>query len=138
VSVFSGAQPVSFPLSTGEGDLISISINVEPRKLESLLEALAELDFPINPQIYHDAAMVYLYSDGRHETESVTLVEFPAYQVRLPQVHSALAAFGFDPSIVYVSPMMAAIQAEQPQEPAPPGAPYQSRYRLKRRAAAVG
>ncbi len=137
MSVWSGAEPASPPLSTGEGLLVSISINVEPRSLESLLEALAQLDFPINPQIYHDAAMVYLYPDGREETHAATLVEFPAYQERLPQVRAVLAAYGFDPSIAYVAGMMDAIHAERPLEPAPPGALYQSRYRVKHRAAAV-
>ncbi|MGO9256725.1 MAG: hypothetical protein ACLQU1_10545 [Bryobacteraceae bacterium] len=137
MSVWSGAEPASPPLSTGEGALVSVSINVEPRNLESLLEALAQLDFPINPQIYHDAALVYLYPNGREETQAATLVEFPAYQERLPQVRAALAAFGFDPSIVYVAGMMDSIHAERPLEPAPPGAPYQSRYRVKHRTAAM-
>ena len=137
MSVWSGAEPASPPLSTGEGDLVSISINVEPRNLETLLEALAQLDFPINPEIYHDAALVYLYANGREETQAATLVEFPAYQGRLTQVRAVLAAFGFDPSIVYVSGMMNAIHGERPLEPAPNGAPYQARYRVKHRAVAV-
>ena len=136
MSVCSGAQPASPSLSTGEGDLVSISINVEPRSLEILLEALAHLDFPINPEIYHDAAMVYVYANGQRETQAVTLVEFPAYQARLPQVHAALVAYGLDPSLVYVAGMMDAIHAERSEERAPPGAGYQSRYRVKRRAAA--
>jgi hypothetical protein len=137
MSVWSAAEAASPALSTGEGDLVSVSINVEPRNLESLLEALAQLNFPINPEIYHDAALVYLYANGREETQAATLVEFPAYQGRLRQVREALAAFGFDPSIVYVSSMIDAIHAERPLEPAPPGAPYQSRYRLKHRTAAM-
>ena len=137
MSVWSGAEPASPSLSTGEGDLVSISINVEPRNLESLLEALAQLNFPINPEIYHDAALVYLYPGGREETQSATLVEFPAYLDRLPQVRAVLAAFGFDPSIVYATGMMDAIHSDHPLEPAPPGAPYQSRYRLKHRTAAM-
>jgi len=137
MSVWSGAEAFSPSLSTGEGALVSISINVEPRSLESLLEALAELDFPINPEIYHDGAMVYLYPDGSQETQAATLVEFPAYQGRLPQVREALAAFGFDPSIVSVAGMMDAIHSEQSLEPAPAGARYQARYRVKHRAAAM-
>jgi hypothetical protein len=137
MSVWSGAEPANASLSTGEGDLVSISINVEPRNLESLLEALAQLDFPINPQIYHDAALVYVYPDGHEDAAAATLVEFPAYQGRLPQVRSALAAFGFDPSIVYVAGMLDAIHAEPRLEPAPPGAAYQSRRRVKQRTAAV-
>jgi len=135
MSVWSGAEPASSSLSTGEGDLVSISINVEPRNLETLLEALAQLDFPINPEIYHDAALVYLYPDGTQETQAATLVEFPAYGARLPQVRSALAAFGFDPAIAYVAGMMDAIHADRTVEPAPPGAAYESRYRVKRRFA---
>jgi len=38
-------------LSTAEGALVSVSIHVEPHRLESLLEALALVSFPINPQI---------------------------------------------------------------------------------------
>ena len=46
-----------------EGPLLSVSISVDPRHLESLLEALAQLTFPINPQIYHDAALIYRFPD---------------------------------------------------------------------------
>ena len=137
MSVWSGAEAASPSLSTGEGDLVSISINVEPRNLESLLEALAQLDFPINPEIYHDAALVYLFPNGREESQSATLVEFPAYRDQLPQVRAALAAYGFDPSIAYVAAMIDAIHADRALEPAPPGAPYHSRYRLKHRTAAM-
>ena len=59
--------PVTPSLSTAEGTLISISIDVEPHSLESLLDALAQISFPVNPQIYHDAVMVYRYADGREE-----------------------------------------------------------------------
>ena len=47
-----------------EGALVCVSISVDPRSLESLLEALAELDFPINPQIFHDAALIPPRIDG--------------------------------------------------------------------------
>jgi len=36
-----------------EGELVSLRIRVEPKHLEDLLEALALLDFPVNPQLYH-------------------------------------------------------------------------------------
>ena len=137
MSVWSGAEAASPTLSTGEGELVAVSIDVEPRNLEVLLEALAELDFPINPEIYHDAAMVFVYPDGREEAQAATLVEFPAYQDRLPEVRSALAAFGFEPSIVYAADMMDAIHTERPLEPAPPGKPYHARYRMKRRTVAM-
>ena len=124
-------------LATSEGALVCISISVEPRDLESLLEALAQVSFPINPQIYHDAAIVYEYPGGRHETCPTTLVEFPAYEGRLPEVNRTLAAFRFDPSNVSITSMLDEIHAGQRPEPAPAGAPYLSRYRVKCRALAT-
>ena len=41
--------------------------------------------------------MVYLYPDEREETESTTLVEFPAYGGQLDEVRRALDTHGFDP-----------------------------------------
>src|SRR5262245_35020234 len=93
-------------LSGREGTLVSVCVSVDPRRLESLLEALAQVGFPVNPQIYHDAAVVYVYADDRSETEIVTLVEFPAYAGQLDEVRSALAAFGFDPSNLQVTGML--------------------------------
>ena len=118
-------------LSSGEGDLVSVSIDVVPRNLEALLEALARVDFPINPQIYHDAEMVYRYPDGRERTESTTLVEFPAYAGRLAEVREALARFGFDPETVSVTGMWEELHAPGALEPAPPGAGYALRRRSK-------
>ena len=63
-------------LATSEGTLISISISVQPSRLESLLEVLAGVSFPVNPQIYHDAALVSRFPDGTEQSESTTLVEF--------------------------------------------------------------
>jgi len=45
--------PSASALGGSEGELISVSISVDPRDLEALLESLAQVDFPINPQIYH-------------------------------------------------------------------------------------
>ena len=93
-------KPISASLSLpeSEGALVSVSIQVPPRNLESLLEALARIDFPINPQIYHDAA-------------PGAIVEFPAYENHLIEVYQALQACGFDRSCVSVTPMLEAIQA---------------------------
>jgi hypothetical protein len=124
-----------WPLSTTEGQLLSVSIRVEPSGLESLLEALARVSFPINPQIYHDAAVVYRYADDREETEATTLVEFPAYEGRLPEVREALESYGFDTSAILAVAMLDEIQSTIHPEPAPPGAEYVSRYRVKHRAA---
>ncbi len=137
MSVWPEIPPVTPSLSTAEGALISVSIHVEPHCLESLLEALALVSFPINPQIYHDAALVYRYADGREENESITLVEFPAYEGRLDEVRRTVQTYGFPPDCVHAVAMLDEIQSEQQREAAPDGAKYVSRYRVKRRAAVV-
>jgi len=124
-----------WPLSTNEGQLVSISIRVEPSSLESLLEGLAQVSFPINPQIYHDAAVVYRFPDDREETQPVTLVEFPAYEAKIDEVRKALQAYGFDPGCMIVVAMLDEIQSDRHAEPAPPGAQYVSAHRLKHRTA---
>jgi hypothetical protein len=91
-------------LSGREGDLISVSISVDPRYLEPLLEALAQVGFPVNPQIYHDAAMVYL---------------------------RALDHCGFDPASLQITSMLDQIQSDCQPELAPTGANYVARYRVK-------
>jgi len=137
MSVWPNRVPAPPPLAGAEGALISVSIHVQPSCLESLLEALAAVDFPINPEIYHDAAMVYRYADGREKTEPVTLVEFPAYQNRLDEVRRSVEAFGFEADSIHAVGMLEQIQSEVPREAAPEGAAYVSRHRVKRRAAAV-
>ena len=76
-----GAKPALFGR---EGELISLRISVEPRLLEDLLEALAVLEFPVNPELYH------------HPTE--VSVEFPAYSARIDEVRKALRRSGFNPN----------------------------------------
>jgi len=137
MSVWPKTLPVTPSLSTAEGALVSVSIHAEPHCLESLLEALAPVSFPINPQIYHDAALVYRYADGREQTVPITLVEFPAYENRLDEVSRAVQAYGFPPDCIHTVGMLDDIQSDLQKEPAPEGAPYVSRYRVKRRAAAV-
>jgi hypothetical protein len=121
-----------------EGALVSVSISVDPRHLESLLEALAQLNFPINPQIYHDAALIYRFPDSHEETEATTLVEFPAFEAQLDDVRAAIQAYGFDPRTLRVTGMLDDIHAESGEEPAPAGAPYVSLLRVKRRTLAAG
>jgi hypothetical protein len=137
MSVWPKTLPVTPSLSTAEGALVSVSIHAEPHCLESLLEALAQVSFPINPQIYHDAALVYRYADGREQTLPITLVEFPAYENRLDEVLRAVQAYGFPPDCIHTVGMLDDIQSDLQKEPAPEGAPYVSRFRVKRRAAAV-
>ena len=112
MSVWPKTLPASPSLSGREGALVSVSIDVDPRRLEPLLEALAQTSFPINPQIYHDTAVVYLYADGREETRTATLVEFPAYEGRLDEVRNALNSYGFEPASLYATSMLDEIHRE--------------------------
>ena len=137
MSVWPQSNRVAASLSGREGDLISISINVDPRYLESLLETLATVSFPVNPQIYHDAAIVYSYADGREETQATTLVEFPAYGGQLAEVCRALASGGCDPADLEVTSMLEEIRSDISFATPPPGATYVARHRLKHRAAGV-
>ena len=75
------------------GELIAVRIATDPRLLEELLDALASLDFPVNPQLYH-------------QTGQVT-VEFPAYSAQIEQVREALRTRGFDPESLELKPMLA-------------------------------
>jgi len=100
MSVWSTAATASLPLSGTEGALVSVSISVEPPRLEALLDALAHLDFPINPQIYHDAG-------------PATLVEFPAYEQRLPGIRSVLETCGFPAKSVTAASMLDSIRGGQ-------------------------
>ena len=130
MSVWPAAAP-SPSLSSREGDLVLVSIDVAARDLESLLEALARVDFPINPQIYHDAELVYRFTDGRQRTETATLVEFPAYAGRLQEVRDAVAVSGFDPGCVSVTGMWEELHSERTPEPAPPKVSSVARRRSK-------
>jgi hypothetical protein len=130
MSVWPAAAPAP-SLSTHEGDLVLVSIDVAANDLESLLEALSRVDFPINPQIYHNAEITYRYTDGHEKTEPTTLVEFPAYAGRLREVKQALSAYGFDPGCVSVTGMWEELHAESAPESAPPGASYLSRRRSR-------
>ena len=103
MSVWHDTLPPATPLTGSEGTLVSVSIDVDARYLESLLEALAQVSFPVNPEIYHDAAIVYRYADGRERAEDTTLVEFPAYAGRLDEVRRALEAYGFDSAALHVT-----------------------------------
>ena len=77
-----------------EGELISLSISVDPKLLEELLEAVAQLSFPVNPQLYHRTGQV--------------IVEFPAYSARIEEVRETLRAFGFDADALVSSPVVQA------------------------------
>ena len=131
MSVWLNSATARAALNSSEGALISVSVSVEPRLLEELLDALAQLQFPINPQIYHDAAVRYLYSDGREEVLPTTLVDFPAYAGRLPEIRRVLEMYGFSPNSLQVMSMLDEMHAQPLPEPAPDGAPYVSSIRMK-------
>jgi hypothetical protein len=92
----------AYPIASGntptalfgrQGELVSLSITAEPRLLEDLLEALAKLDFPVNPELYHRPAQVR--------------VEFPAYSAQVEHVRNALRSHGFDPASLEVYAILA-------------------------------
>jgi hypothetical protein len=70
-------NPSAVPLAGAEGELLTVSIVAEPRDLEYLLDRLGQSQYPIDPQIYHDA-----HVEGR----AVALVEFPAYDGWLDEI----------------------------------------------------
>ncbi len=87
-----------------EGELVSICIAVEPRLLEGLLEALADLPFPVNPEIHHGVCGV------PGVPEAATVVEFPAYAGRLPEIERSLMRRGFDSASVRAESMLEQIR----------------------------
>ncbi len=114
MSVWLKALPANAPLSGSEGPLVCVSIQVDACDLESLLESLAKINFPINPEIYHDATVVTVFPDGHEEAVSATLVEFPAWASRVDEVRRALAASGFSADAVQVTSMLDEIHTERP------------------------
>jgi hypothetical protein len=62
-----------------EGDLVLVRITADAKHLEEVLEAIAELPFPINPEINHTVG-------GARRP----VVEFPAYSQRVSEVRDLL------------------------------------------------
>jgi hypothetical protein len=120
-----------------EGELVSVRITIEPWLLEKLLDALSGLEFPINPQLYHDAATVYMGPDGARRIEPAAIVEFPAWAGRLPQIRDALACSGFDGACLGLKGMLDDIHAPAGEEPAPPGARYMTIVRSRQLLRAI-
>jgi hypothetical protein len=129
MSVWPSQETVS--LAGQDGELVSLTITVEPRLLEKLLDVLAHLDFPINPQLYHDAATVSHNPDGTRAVQPIAIVEFPAWAGRLSRVRDALVVAGFPAACLSAKGMLEQIRSEAVEEPAPPGAPYQAIVRSK-------
>lgn len=124
MSVRSELSPPAQRLSGNEGELVDVQVCVEPRLLEKLLEALAGVSFPINPEIYHQAAMGYVFADGHEELRPTTIVEFPAFSNRLGEIRSALRAGGFDPAAAHVRNMLDNIHSDHYAAAAPAGTGY--------------
>jgi hypothetical protein len=61
-----------------------VRITVDPRHLETLLEALGGLPFPVNPSISHHTG-----------PKPDAVVEFPAYEDTLAEVRARLMKAGF-------------------------------------------
>lgn len=125
--------PTDGPLFLGgtDGELVSVRITIEPRLLEKLLDVLARLDFPINPQLYHDAATIHSGFDGAQMLRPAAVVEFPAWAGRLEKLRGALLGSGFQPECLSAKAMLEDIRSGFEQEPAPPGAPYKTILRSK-------
>src|SRR5437016_2090467 len=82
MSVWPAAQGSAPALIGSEGELVLLHISIESKVLEELLEALARLDFPVNPELHH-------------KPNSVT-VEFPAWSAKVDSVRNLLKMYGFD------------------------------------------
>jgi len=123
-SVCGPGAPVS--LAGAEGELLAVRISVEPRLLEKLLDTLAQVEFPISPQIYHQAALRYVYADGRDRWEPTSTVEFPAYAGWLPGLKQALDKAGFQTAAFAARSMLEDLTTDCDIEPAPAGSPYRS------------
>ncbi|MCX6622339.1 MAG: hypothetical protein NTY38_14970 [Acidobacteria bacterium] len=100
------SAPTGPSLFTNEGELVFVRLAVEPRLLEALLDALSQVDFPINPELRHNAEE----SGGR----KLTLVEFPAYAANIHDLGAILRVRGFDPSLLRVSSMLDELQSNAP------------------------
>jgi hypothetical protein len=73
-------QPV---LRGAQGDLIFISISVDPHHLEDLLDQLSTVPFPINPELRHGGL-------SEAAATPLTRVEFPVFSGQLQDVVRAL------------------------------------------------
>lgn len=88
----SAAAPVP-SLHGAAGDLVLIRIAADARHLEDVLAAVAELPFPVNPEIQHGAFQ--------------SLIEFPAYSKWVEEIRSVLEAGGLSRDFVRVDSVLA-------------------------------
>lgn len=94
MSIWPASQGTAPALFGADGELVLLQISVEPRLLEELLDVVARLDFPVNPELYH-------------QQNSVS-VEFPAYSGRIDEVRKLLKVYSFDPECLSVARVLVA------------------------------
>src|SRR5271165_941888 len=87
---FESVKPALFG---AEGELVLLRAAVDPRFLEELLDALAQLDFPVNPELHHRPGQV--------------VVEFPAYDRHVEEVGKILRERGLEGLILQVCGVLA-------------------------------
>lgn len=101
MTAWPGPEHPAPTLAGSDGELVSVHVTIEPRLLERLLDTLAHLDFPINPEI-------------RHAAGPRTVVEFPAWSARVDAVRAAIIAAGLDSATVTVRNMLDEITSTPP------------------------
>lgn len=85
-------ESVKPALFGAEGELVLLRAAVDPKFLEELLDALAQLDFPVNPELHHRLGQV--------------VVEFPAYDKNVESVSNVLRIAGLDGLVLQVCGML--------------------------------
>ena len=126
--------PGSASLVGVEGELITVWITVQPRRLEGLLEALGRFDFPVNPQIYREACVVGVRADGSEEERPVLLVEFPAWSNRLAEIRLAIEKLGLPSHALSWAPLLSSLRQPAIATAAPPDSPYRVLIRYRSQA----
>ena len=96
MSYWSDHSAASAALRGNLGELIFVSVAVDWRSLEDLLETLARAPFPINPEIQHG--------------DPATTVEFPAYEPDLVEIRKLLASAGLGKCRIRVANMISALR----------------------------
>jgi len=85
-------------LAGRDGELLLVRLRIPAPQLENVLDSLATLPFPINPELHH----------GFPEST----IEFPAYALRTADIRTALNAAGLSGIHVEVAPMLAVLNPE--------------------------
>ena len=78
-----------FRVFGSETDAVTVRLSVEPHALEELLDALAHLDFPVDPRIIHRTDLV--------------CVEFHSTLCHASQVEEAFGALGKKRSLAFAA-----------------------------------